>query len=74
MKHHGRLLSRAATMAPNVPFASVPRAPVDPMFILKARADNDTHPDKVDLGVGVYRQEDGGYYEFPAIRKVALAA
>lgn len=44
------------------------------MFILKARADNDTHPDKVDLGVGVYRQEDGGYYEFPAIQKVALAA
>lgn len=72
MKPHRRLLS-AGTMAGNVPFAPLRRAPVDPMFILKARADSDTHPDKVDLGVGVYRQEDGGYYEFPAIKKVALA-
>ncbi|OJJ01688.1 hypothetical protein ASPVEDRAFT_52588 [Aspergillus versicolor CBS 583.65] len=56
-------------MAGNVPFASLPRAPIDPMFILKARADSDKHPDKVDLGVGVYRQGDGGYYEFPAIKK-----
>lgn len=41
------------------------------MNILKRRADGDTHPDKVDLGIGIYRNEHGGYYEFPAIKKVS---
>ncbi|KAL4983175.1 pyridoxal phosphate-dependent transferase [Aspergillus falconensis] len=56
-------------MSKKVPFASVPKAPVDPMFILKARADGDRDPNKVDLGVGIYRHEQGGCYEFPAIKK-----
>ncbi|KAA8652630.1 Aspartate aminotransferase [Aspergillus tanneri] len=57
-------------------FASLPRARVDPMLMLMEKVKQDTHQHKVDLGVGVYRDEQGSYYEFPAIRKpfVKLAA
>ena len=51
-------------------FLSIPKPPVDFMNILKHKADTDTHLEKVDLGVGLYRNEQGGYYEFPAIKKV----
>ncbi|THC89449.1 hypothetical protein EYZ11_011104 [Aspergillus tanneri] len=50
-------------------FASLPRARVDPMLMLMEKVKQDTHQHKVDLGVGVYRDEQGSYYEFPAIRK-----
>ena len=52
------------------PFADVPKAPVDPMYILKKRFEQDISPTKVDLGVGVYRNESGAYHELPVIRKV----
>lgn len=55
-------------------FANIPKSPVDPMNILKHKADEDTTPSKVDLGVGVYRNEKGGYYEFPAIQKVCIVS
>lgn len=51
-------------------FTSISKPPVDFMNILKHKADTDTHVEKVDLGVGLYRNEQGGYYEFPAIKKV----
>lgn len=54
-------------------FANIRKSTVDPMNILKHKADKDTTPSKVDLGVGVYRNENGSYYEFPAIRKVCIA-
>jgi aspartate aminotransferase len=55
-------------------FANIPKSTVDPMNILKHKADRDTTPGKVDLGVGVYRDENGNYYEFPSIRKVCIAS
>lgn len=69
MKQTLTKLSRTASRM--APFASIKKPPVDPMNILKRRADGDTHPDKVDLGIGIYRNEHGGYYEFPAIKKVS---
>lgn len=46
----------------------------DPMFILKKLADNDLSPNKVDLGVGVYRNEQSGYHELEAIKEVRSAS
>lgn len=43
---------------------------VDPMFDLKVRLDSDASPNKVDLGAGVYRDENGAYYEFEVVKKV----
>ncbi|KAL1863191.1 hypothetical protein Plec18170_000021 [Paecilomyces lecythidis] len=50
-------------------FEDVQPGPKDPMFDLKKLADNDTSPQKIDLGVGVYRNEEGGYHELQAIKK-----
>jgi aspartate aminotransferase len=50
-------------------FQDVPRGPVDPVYILKNAVDADKSPDKVDLGVGVYRNEQAQYHELRAIRK-----
>lgn len=51
-------------------FSDVPEGSVDPMNTLKLRSDADRSPHKVDLGAGVYRDEEANYYEFPAIKKV----
>jgi aspartate aminotransferase len=53
-------------------FENVQQGPVDPMFDLKKLADNDTSPEKVDLGVGIYRNENGQYHEMEAIKEVML--
>ncbi|GAD94180.1 aspartate aminotransferase [Paecilomyces variotii No. 5] len=50
-------------------FEDVQPGPKDPMFDLKKLADNDTSPQKIDLGVGVYRNEDGGYHELQVVEK-----
>lgn len=50
----------------------ISRGPADPMFELKAKADHDTDPRKVDLGVGVYRDEAGSYQELEVVRQVRL--
>jgi aspartate aminotransferase, cytoplasmic len=46
----------------------------DPMFTLKKIADADNDPRKVDLGVGVYRNEDGRYQELEVVRRVSIFA
>lgn len=51
-------------------FDNVPRGPKDPMFDLKKQADNDHSPRKVDLGVGIYRNEEGNYHEINAVHEV----
>lgn len=43
---------------------------VDPMFELKKRADSDLSPEKVDLGVGIYRNELGQYHELRCVHRV----
>jgi aspartate aminotransferase len=55
-------------------FDNVPRGPPDVMYHLKARADNDLHPQKIDLGVGIYRNEDGRYHELQAVTQVYFLA
>lgn len=41
------------------------------MFILKQRADSDADPEKVDLGVGIYRSEAGSYQELEVVKLVS---
>jgi aspartate aminotransferase len=50
-------------------FDDVRRGPADPVYILKSAVDADTSPNKVDLGVGVYRNEKAQYHELEAIRE-----
>ncbi|RSM12546.1 hypothetical protein CEP52_002337 [Fusarium oligoseptatum] len=54
-------------------FKSFQRGPVDPMFILKKKADEDVSPEKADLGVGIYRNEAGLYSELNSVKKAKLA-
>lgn len=42
------------------------------MFILKKLADEDTSHNKVDLGVGIYRNNEGHYSELNAVAQVVL--
>ena len=51
-------------------FANVQQGPPDPMFDLKNMADNDRSQEKIDLGVGIYRNEEGGYHEMQALKEV----
>jgi aspartate aminotransferase, cytoplasmic len=54
----------------NPRFADVPFGPADPMFYLKQAADSDTSPEKIDVGIGVYRATSAGYHEFGAVKEV----
>ena len=38
-------------------FAAAPQAPNDPILGVTIAFNNDTHPDKLNLGVGAYRTE-----------------
>ncbi|KAF4760606.1 hypothetical protein HAV15_007847 [Penicillium sp. str.  len=48
-------------------FENVLPGPKDPMFDLKKQADNDKSARKVDLGVGIYRNQEGNYHEINAV-------
>ncbi|KAK4868024.1 hypothetical protein LT330_007683 [Penicillium expansum] len=50
-------------------FDHIPPGPVDPFFHLKKKADRDNHPNKVDIGVGIYRNEQGTYQELVVVKK-----
>lgn len=43
----------------------------DPMYSLKTKADSDLSGDKIDVGVGIYRNEKGTYHELNAIKEVS---
>lgn len=61
-----RVLHRSlATVA----FQNVKRGLPDPMQDLKKATDADTTVEKIDIGAGVYRNEQGQYHEFATIRK-----
>lgn len=53
-------------------FDNVQQGAPDVMYELKLRADGDTNPNKVDLGVGIYRNEQGLYHELRALKDVQL--
>ncbi|KAH8722243.1 aspartate aminotransferase [Ilyonectria robusta] len=49
-------------------FNNVTKAAPDVMYHLKVQADGDTSPVKVDLGVGIYRNEQGVYNEMKVLK------
>ena len=55
-------------------FANVPKEAPDPIQELNKRLAADTTRVKVDLGAGVYRNEDGEYHQLSVIRKVKLVS
>ena len=59
-----------AIYTPLIMFSSFRKGPDDPMYFLKLAADQDTSKDKVDLGVGIYRNESGLYSQLGSIAKV----
>lgn len=50
-------------------FRSVPKGPADPVFILSSKVKADKSPSKIDLGVGVYRNDQGRYNELDVLKQ-----
>ncbi|GAA5825515.1 hypothetical protein JCM5353_002323 [Sporobolomyces roseus] len=50
-------------------FHSTPLAPADPIFALTAGYQSDQFPQKVNLGVGAYRDDQGKPFVLPTVRK-----
>ncbi|KAF3805667.1 hypothetical protein GCG54_00005706 [Colletotrichum gloeosporioides] len=55
-------------------FEHIKPGPPDPMFDLKRDSDNDQSPEKVDLGVGIYRNESGLYQELEVVKLIARSS
>lgn len=53
-------------------FAGIKELPPDPLFGLKARYTADSRSDKVDLGIGAYRDNNGKPWILPAVRKAEV--
>ncbi|POS81088.1 aminotransferase class I and II [Diaporthe helianthi] len=51
------------------PADAVPQAPEDPLFGLMAAYRADTSPDKVDLGIGAYRDDNAKPWILPVVKK-----
>jgi len=47
----------------------VNQAPADPILSLSTGYKNDKFPQKVNLGIGAYRTDDGKPFVFPVVRK-----
>ena len=50
----------------------VPKAPEDPLFGLMAAFRSDPSPDKVDVSIGVYRDDAAKPWILPVIQKVSI--
>ncbi|KAJ2697813.1 Aspartate aminotransferase, cytoplasmic [Coemansia sp. IMI 209128] len=50
-------------------FSAVPQAPADGILKLSVLSRADSHPAKVDLGVGAYRDNDGNPWVLPVVRE-----
>lgn len=50
----------------------VPKAPEDPLFGLMAAFRADTNSQKVDLGIGAYRDDNAKPWVLPVVKKVSL--
>lgn len=48
----------------------VPQAPEDPLFGLMAAYRKDESPNKVDLGIGAYRDDNAKPWILPVVQKV----
>lgn len=49
----------------------VEEGPPDVIFGIVEAFNRDTHPQKVNLGIGVYRGDDGKPWVLPVVRKVS---
>ena len=50
-------------------FQNIPLAPPDPIFHLTASYVNDSDPNKINLGVGAYRDDNGKPWILPVVKK-----
>lgn len=55
-------------------FSTVRPGLPDPMFEVKKACDEDTDNRKVDLGIGIYRNEAGLYNELDSLKQASTAA
>jgi aspartate aminotransferase len=51
----------------------IKQAPADAILGLSQGYKSDTDPNKVNLGIGAYRDESGKPYVFPVVRKAEMA-
>jgi hypothetical protein len=51
-------------------FTDVQSAPPDPIFALAAACQRDTDPQKINLSIGAYRDEQGRPWVLPVVQKV----
>lgn len=51
----------------------VPQAPEDPLFGLMAAYRRDEDSNKVDLGIGAYRDDNAKPWVLPVVRKVSCS-
>ncbi|KJR87945.1 uncharacterized protein SPSK_08030 [Sporothrix schenckii 1099-18] len=65
------IMSTPADSALRFPADIVPQAPEDPLFGLMAAYRADESSDKVDLGIGAYRDNNGKPWVLPVVKKVS---
>lgn len=53
-------------------FESVPLIPKDPIFALTAQYEKDSSPRKVNLGQGVYRDDEGKPWVLPSVQSARI--
>ncbi|KAK1142802.1 hypothetical protein N8T08_007236 [Aspergillus melleus] len=51
------------TVRSNTMFDNIPLAPADPLLDLKKAIDSDSSPHKVNLGIGIYQNDEGQIHE-----------
>lgn len=67
-----RLQQIAGHMASQIAsaFGAIAKAPEDPLFGLMAAYRADTSTDKIDLGIGAYRDDNAKPWVLPVVKKV----
>jgi aspartate aminotransferase, cytoplasmic len=61
----------AAPAPSSFPASAVPQAPQDPLFGLMAAYKEDSFAQKVDLGIGAYRDNNAKPWVLPVVKKVS---
>ena len=61
--------SRALSTASDSPWANYDMAPLDPIIGLNEAFQQDDYPQKVIVGVGAYRDDQGKPYVLPCVRE-----
>ena len=68
-----QISSHIVPMASSTSFdaSAVPQAPEDPLFGLMAAFRRDTDANKVDLGIGAYRDDNAKPWVLPVVKRVS---